>query len=127
MPPPPLAVLPLLGDELLLLLQPAAAKAITARAAIAVVRFIIFIFLSLDPDHPAALKHAFWPASGCMLLRQLGDGRLTKSFYGGRIGLEASSRQCPEQGEHRREQPGRRCAACGESRGGTLPTAVVSR
>jgi hypothetical protein len=35
-------------DELLpLLLQPAAAKAITARAAIAVVRFIFFIFLSL--------------------------------------------------------------------------------
>jgi hypothetical protein len=45
---PPLAdELPLLGDELPLLLQPAAAKAITARAAIAVVCLIIFIFLSL--------------------------------------------------------------------------------
>jgi hypothetical protein len=69
-------VLPLLGDELLLLLQPAAARAITARAAIAVVRFIIFIFLSLDLGHPAAVKQAFWPASGCMPVRQLKDGRL---------------------------------------------------
>ena len=45
MPPPdePLAGV----DELPLLLQPAAAKAITARAAIAGVRFIFFIFLSL--------------------------------------------------------------------------------
>ena len=34
-------------DELPLLLQPAAAKAIAARAAIAVVRLIILIFLSL--------------------------------------------------------------------------------
>jgi hypothetical protein len=40
--PPPLAV-----DELPLLLQPAAAMAITARPAIAVVRFIFVIFLSL--------------------------------------------------------------------------------
>jgi len=39
-------VLPLAPDELLLL-QPAAARAIAARAAIAVVRLIIFIFLSL--------------------------------------------------------------------------------
>jgi len=70
-------VLPPLGDELLLLLlQPAAAKAIAARPAIAVVRFIIFIFLSLDLGHPAAVKHAFWPASGCMPWRQLKDGRL---------------------------------------------------
>jgi hypothetical protein len=44
---PPLdeLLLLLVVDELLL--QPAAAKAITARAAIAVVRLIIFIFLSL--------------------------------------------------------------------------------
>src|SRR6516225_6314646 len=63
--PPPPVVLPLLGDELPLLLQPAAAKAITARAAIAEVRFIFFIFLSLDRGHPAAVKHAFWPPSGC--------------------------------------------------------------
>ena len=47
--PPPLpAVLPPLGDELPLLLHPAAAKAITARAAIAEVRFIAFVFLSCD-------------------------------------------------------------------------------
>jgi hypothetical protein len=46
--PPPLDELPPLAvDELPLLLQPAAAKAITARPAIAVVRFIFFIFLSL--------------------------------------------------------------------------------
>ena len=45
--PPPADVLPPLGDELPLLLQPAAAKAMTARAAIAGVRLIIFIFLSL--------------------------------------------------------------------------------
>jgi len=45
--PPPPDVLPPLGDELPLLLQPAAAKAITARAATAVVLLIIFIFLSL--------------------------------------------------------------------------------
>jgi hypothetical protein len=44
---PPPDELPLLGDELPLLLQPAAAKAITARAATAVVLFIIFMFLSL--------------------------------------------------------------------------------
>jgi hypothetical protein len=41
--PPPPDELPPLGDELPLLLQPAAAKAITARAAIAEVRFIIFL------------------------------------------------------------------------------------
>jgi hypothetical protein len=41
-----LVLLPLGLDELLLL-QPAAARAIAARAAIAVVRLIIFIFLSL--------------------------------------------------------------------------------
>jgi hypothetical protein len=46
--PPPLDELPPLAvDELPLLLQPAAAKAIAARPAIAVVRFIFFIFLSL--------------------------------------------------------------------------------
>ena len=47
MPPPD--ELPPPADELLLplLLQPAAAKAITVRPAIAVVRFIFFIFLSL--------------------------------------------------------------------------------
>jgi hypothetical protein len=46
--PPPLDVLPPLAvDELPLLLQPAAAIAITARPAIAVVRFIFVIFLSL--------------------------------------------------------------------------------
>ena len=67
--PAPLAgELLLLAGELLLLLllQPAAAKAITARAAIAEVRFITFVFLSFDRGHPAAGKHAFWPASGCM-------------------------------------------------------------
>jgi hypothetical protein len=46
--PPPPDELPLLVvDELPLLLQPAAAMAITARPAIAVVRFIFVIFLSL--------------------------------------------------------------------------------
>jgi hypothetical protein len=46
--PPPPDELPLLVvDELPLLLQPAAAIAITARPAIAVVRFIFVIFLSL--------------------------------------------------------------------------------
>jgi hypothetical protein len=45
---PPPDELPPLADELLpLLLQPAAAKAITAKPAIAVVRFIFLIFLSL--------------------------------------------------------------------------------
>jgi hypothetical protein len=53
-------VLPLLGDELLLL-QPAAARAIAARAAIAVVRFIIFFFLSFDRGHPAAVKRWLAP------------------------------------------------------------------
>jgi hypothetical protein len=51
-------------DELPLLLQPAAAKAITAKPAIAVVRLILFIFLSLILIIPAVVKHAFWPASG---------------------------------------------------------------
>jgi hypothetical protein len=45
--PPPADVLPPLGAELPLLLQPAAARAITARAATPVVRLINFIFLSL--------------------------------------------------------------------------------
>jgi hypothetical protein len=42
-----LLLVPLLLGLLLLLLQPAAAKAIAARAPIAVVRLIIFVFLSL--------------------------------------------------------------------------------
>jgi hypothetical protein len=46
-PPPDELPAPLVVDELPLLLQPAAVKAITARAAIAVVRLIFVIFLSL--------------------------------------------------------------------------------
>ena len=107
MPPPLPVVLPLLGDELPLLLQPAAAKAITARAAIAEVRFITFVFLSFDRGHPAAGEARILARFGLRALRQLRDARVTKSFCCGRIGLEIGSRQRPEQGGYRREQAGR--------------------
>jgi len=57
-----------------LLLQPAAAKAITARPAIAVVRFIFFIFLSLIGSSGCREAHS-GPFSGCIPLRQRIDGR----------------------------------------------------
>ena len=80
--PPPLpAVLPPLGDELPLLLHPAAAKAITARAAIPVVRFIILIFLSFDRGSSRCREAQILAASGCLPRRQLRDGRVvTKSL-----------------------------------------------
>jgi hypothetical protein len=58
-----LALLPPL--ELPLLLQPAAAKAIAARAAIAVVRLIIFVSLCLMWGRPAAVKRADRPTVCC--------------------------------------------------------------
>jgi hypothetical protein len=66
--PPPLDELPPPADELLLplLLQPAAAMAITARPAIAVVRFIFRHLPLVDLGHPVALKHVFRPVSGRM-------------------------------------------------------------
>ena len=80
--PPPLAgelLLPPLGDELLLLLQPAAAKAIAARAAIAVVRLIIFIFLSLIGN--SGCREASWLACfGLQPLRRPRDGRCDQVF-----------------------------------------------
>jgi hypothetical protein len=116
--PAPLAgELLLLAGELLLLLllQPAAAKAIAARAAIAVVRLIIFIFLSLI-GIPAAVKQAGWPASGFSPCGGRGMDDVTKSSCGGRTGLGVDSCQCPEWGEHYREHLGRRFAASGETR-----------
>ena len=74
-----LLVLPLLPLLVLLLLQPAAARAIAARAAIAVVRLIVFIFLSLI-GHPATVSQFGWPlrASCSSGSRRMGDS--TKSF-----------------------------------------------
>ena len=123
--PPPPAVLPLLGDELLLLLQPAAAKAITARAAIAVVRFIIFIFPLVGSGHPAAVKRAGWPPSGAMPLPQPRAGRRDQVFLRGQTRLVIDSHPCPERGKHHREHNVRRFAAFWEQASPRCPGAVV--
>ena len=72
-----LLLLPLLPLLLPLLLQPAAAKAIAVKAAIAVVRLMIFLpqIEIVRPPLSAltGLVRGSWPAAA-------GDGRLTKSL-----------------------------------------------
>ena len=100
---PPAAALPLLVALpllllLLLLLQPTAAKAIAVKAAIAVVR--LMIFLSSFEGCPAAAERGDRPgwAHG---RAAAGDGRSGEVPYGGRTALGIDSGQDPGPGERR--------------------------
>lgn len=99
---PPAAALPLLVALpllLLLLLQPTAAKAIAAKAAIAVVRLMIF----LSFFEVVRLPWSEW--TGPVWARghaAAGGGRLDVVPYGGRIALGVDSGQDPGPGERRR-------------------------
>jgi hypothetical protein len=113
--PPPDELPLLVVDELPLLLHPAAAMAITARPAIAVVRFIFVIFLSLIRS--SGCREARIPARfGPHGPRQLIDGRFDQVLWDGRIGLVSDSRQCPGQGKHHCGHLGRRSAAIWDKR-----------
>jgi hypothetical protein len=99
--PPPLAAgleLVLELPPLLLLLQPTAAKAIAAKAAIAVVRLMIFLSLfEVVRLPPSALTGPLW-AHG---VRQQGGGRCAGAPYGGPTVQGVDSGQGPGPGECR--------------------------
>jgi hypothetical protein len=98
---PLLVVLPLL--LLLLLLQPTAAKAIAVKAAIAVVRLMIFLS-SIVRSPRSVLTDPVW-AHGATAA---GDGRSDEVPYGGRAALGVGSGQDSGPGERRRKHLGRR-------------------
>jgi len=82
---PPAAALPLLVALpllllLLLLLQPAAANAIAARAAMAVVRLMIFLSFFEVVRLPQSVLTGLVCACGLVALRQPGVADLTKSL-----------------------------------------------
>jgi len=107
-------VLPLLVDELPLLLQPAAAKAIAARPAIAVVRFMIFIFLSFD--RVIRLREARWMARFGLHAPAAAESWTiwpSPVRRPNRAGIDSCQR--PGQGKHHREHLGRLCNLPGTS------------
>jgi len=75
-----LLLLPLLLLLLLLLLQPAAANAIAARAAMAVVRLMIFLSFFEVVRLPQSVLTGLVCACGLVALRQPGVADLTKSL-----------------------------------------------
>ena len=96
---PPAAALPLLVALpllllLLLLLQPTAAKAIAVKAAIAVVRLMIFLSSFEVVRLPRSVVTGLVRAHG---LAAAGDGRSDEVPYGGRTALGAD----PGPGERR--------------------------
>ena len=108
---PPAAALPLLVALLpllllLLLLQPTAARAIAAKAAIAVVRLMIFLSSFEVVRLPRSVVTGLVRAHGRAAAGMAG---LTKSLYGGWTVLDAESGTDPGPGErrgrHRRRFP----------------------
>jgi len=97
--------LPLLLLLLLLLLQPTAAKAIAAKAAIAVVRLMMFLSLLSLSGCRGAHRPAWF---GLMTSRQPGGGRFDGVPYGDRTALGVDSGQDPRPGERRHRRLGRR-------------------
>jgi len=99
---PPAAALPLLVALplllLLLLLQPTAAKAIAVKAAIAVVRLMIFLSSFEVVRLPRSVVTGLVRAHG---LAAAGDGRSDEVPYGGRTALGIDSGQDPGPGERR--------------------------
>jgi hypothetical protein len=106
---PPAAALPLLVALvpllLLLLLQPTAAKAIAVKAAMAVVRLMIFLSSFEVVRLPRSDVTGLVWARG---LAEAGDGRSDDVPYGGPAALGVGSGQDPGPGERRRRHLSRR-------------------
>jgi hypothetical protein len=98
-------VLPLLLLLLLLLLQPTAAKAIAAKAAIAVVRLMMFLSSFEVVRLPRSVPTG---PVGLMAPRQPGGSRFDAVPYGDRTALGVDSGQDPRPGERRHRRLGRR-------------------
>ena len=99
---PPAAALPLLVALpllllLLLLLQPTAARAIAAKAAIAVVRLMIFLSSFEVVRLPRSVVTGLVRAHG---LAAAGDGRSDEVPYGGRTALGADPGPGERRGRH---------------------------
>ena len=99
---PPAAALPLLVALpllllLLLLLQPTAAKAIAVKAAIAVVRLMIFLSSFEVVRLPRSVVTGRVRAHG---LAAAGDGRSDEVPYGGRTALGADPGPGERRGRH---------------------------
>ena len=98
---PPAAALPLLVPLLLLLLllllQPTAAKAIAVKAAIAVVRLMIFLSSFEVVRLPRSVVTGLVRAHG---LAAAGDGRSDEVPYGGRTALGADPGPGERRGRH---------------------------
>jgi len=93
-----LVLVPLVPLLLLLLLQPTAAKAIAVKAAIAVVRLMIFLSSFEVVRLPRSVVTGLVRAHG---RAAAGGGRSDEVPYGGRAALGADSGQDPGPGERR--------------------------